>query len=123
MYDIWKKIIMYGAIGLFIIAVAGNITGYVQHKRAVAAYTELENRHLALEESNRQLREENLRLGENNQRLRELQSRDADTIRRGQEIIGEFKAGIGDSYDTIDRIEAGITALERLIDVLSKEAE
>jgi hypothetical protein len=115
---VFKKYILCLVVGLLF---GTAITGVIIKRRAISSYGEPESGYLALEDTNRELRAENQRLIENNNRLGEIQRRDSETIRRGQEIITELKEGIGNSTDTIDRIEKGAEAIERLISHLFEE--
>ncbi len=72
---------------------------------------------------NNKLRESNTELIANNQRLADEQRSSAELINEGRGIIAEFESGLGDSSDTIDRIESGINALERIIDLLLKDEQ
>ncbi len=111
-----KKMLISFAAGFFI-GVA--VCGIFVHGN----YSELESRYNALEATNNKLRESNTELIANNQRLADEQRSSAELINEGRGIIAEFESGLGDSSDTIDRIESGINALERIIDLLLKDEQ
>ncbi len=117
-----KKILYIVAI-IIAIGSASFFTGLIQQKRANDAYTELENRYLLIEKSNTVLRETNIRLISNNKQLRAEQLESAGLIKSGQDIVREFQRTIGDSYDTLDRIEKGLNTLEQLIGILYPQVE
>jgi len=75
---------------------------------------EYEKRLETIEAANSELRDLNIRLTENNRLA-------ADLTGRGQLIIEEFKRELGNSYDTVGRIEKGLSALEQLISIFDKE--
>lgn len=117
-----KKIIIICGVVVFIIA-TNIFTGYITSRRGKIAYNKLETGFTNLEITNTELRGQNTELINNNLKLGIIQQRDADTIKRGQDIIREFKIGISESYDTIDRIETGFNTLEQLIIIIGGEGE
>ena len=110
-------IIVYTLV-VILMACTGGITGWITQERANTAYDELEVRYLAIEKSNTNLQTLNTGLISNNTRLTGELAISNGFVLGARDIIGKLTSGVGETEDTIERIERTVEAIEGIIRLL-----